>query len=57
MNKSISLKDLGVKDYKETWDYQTALLQEIADVKIDNQRNDKQKIILFFKKIYSFIYF
>jgi lipoyl(octanoyl) transferase len=42
MNKSISLKDLGVKDYKETWDYQTALLQEIVDVKIDNRRNEKQ---------------
>ena len=42
MNKSISLKDLGVKDYKETWDYQTALLQEIVGVKIDNRRNEKQ---------------
>ena len=42
MNKSISLKDLGVKDYKETWDYQTAQLQEIVDVKIDNRRNEKQ---------------
>jgi lipoyl(octanoyl) transferase len=42
MNKSISLKDLGVKDYKETWEYQTALLQEIVDVKVDNRRNEKQ---------------
>ena len=43
MNRNILLKDLSVKDYKETWDYQTDLLQEIVDVKIDNRRNDKKK--------------
>jgi lipoyl(octanoyl) transferase len=42
MNKNIQLKDLNIKDYKETWEYQTALLQEIVDVKIDNRRNEKQ---------------
>ncbi len=42
MNKKILLKDLFVKDYKETWDYQTALLQEIVDTKIDNRRNDNK---------------
>jgi len=42
MNKNIQLKDLKIKDYKETWDYQTALLQEIVAVKIDNRRNEKQ---------------
>ena len=41
MNKSILLKNLGVKDYKETWDYQTDLLQEIVDVKISNRRNNE----------------
>ncbi len=40
MNRNILLKDLSVKDYKETWDYQTQLLQEIVDVKIDNRRNN-----------------
>lgn len=40
MNRNILLKDLSVKDYKETWDYQTRLLQEIVDVKIDNRRNN-----------------
>ena len=43
MNRNILLKDLSVNDYKETWDYQTELLQEIVDVKIDNRRNDNKK--------------
>ena len=41
MNKNILLKNLGVKDYKETWDYQTDLLQEIVDVKISNRKNSE----------------
>ena len=41
MNKTIQIKDLGVKDYKETWDYQTEKLQEIVAIKIDNRRNEK----------------
>ncbi len=41
MNKNILLKNLGVKDYKETWEYQTDLLQEIVDVKISNRKNDE----------------
>ena len=40
MNRNIQLKDLGLKDYKETWEYQSELLQEIVDVKIDNRRNN-----------------
>jgi len=40
MNRNILLKDLSVKDYKETWEYQTELLQEIVAIKIDNRRND-----------------
>ena len=43
MNKTILLKDLQIKDYKETWKYQTSLLQEIVAVKIDNRRNDGDK--------------
>jgi lipoyl(octanoyl) transferase len=42
MNKNILLRDLKIKDYKETWDYQSELLQEIVGVKIDNRRNEKQ---------------
>lgn len=42
MNKNILLKDLGAKDYKETWDYQSELLQEIVDVKISNRKNNEK---------------
>ena len=40
MNKKILFKDLKIKDYQETWDYQTTLLQEIVDVKIGNRRKN-----------------
>lgn len=43
MNRNILLKDLKIKDYKETWDYQSELLQEIVDVKIGNRRNNLGK--------------
>ena len=38
MNKNIQLKELFQKDYKETWDYQAGLLQDIVDTKISNRR-------------------
>ena len=38
MNKKVGIQDLGLKDYKETWDYQEALFKEIIDVKIKNRR-------------------
>jgi lipoyl(octanoyl) transferase len=41
-NRKIHLKDLLIKDYKATWDYQSALLQEIVAIKIDNRRNNHQ---------------
>lgn len=44
MNKSILLSDLGVKDYKETWDFQAEVLQNIVDIKIDNRRNDNNTV-------------
>ncbi|WP_299012707.1 lipoyl(octanoyl) transferase LipB [uncultured Polaribacter sp.] len=40
MSKTVHLKDLKVKDYKETWDYQTDLLQETVTIKVDNRRNN-----------------
>ncbi|WP_299055176.1 lipoyl(octanoyl) transferase LipB [uncultured Polaribacter sp.] len=40
MNKKILLKDLSVKDYKETWEFQTELLQSIVDTKISNRKNN-----------------
>ena len=38
MNKKIKVKDLGLKDFKETWDYQETLFQKILDTKIKNRR-------------------
>ncbi|MGE5944528.1 MAG: lipoyl(octanoyl) transferase LipB [Flavobacteriales bacterium] len=40
MNKRIVLQDLGLKDYKQTWDYQEQLFKSIVDVKIKNRRED-----------------
>ena len=34
------IQDLGHKDYKDTWEYQEQLFQEILDVKIKNRRED-----------------
>ena len=40
MNKRVGIQDLGLKDYKETWDYQEELFKEIIDIKIKNRRED-----------------
>ncbi|NRD19450.1 lipoyl(octanoyl) transferase LipB [Winogradskyella eckloniae] len=40
MNKTIQLKDLGTKDFKETWDYQETLFKAILETKIKNRRED-----------------
>lgn len=38
MNKEVKLRDLGIRDYKETWDYQEFLFKGIVDTKIKNRR-------------------
>ena len=38
MNKRITLQDLGLKDYKQTWDYQEMLFKGIVETKIKNRR-------------------
>ncbi len=40
MNKLVIYKDLGLKDYKETWDYQETLFKSIIDTKIKNRREE-----------------
>ena len=40
MNKFIEIQDLGLKDYKETWDYQKQIFKEIVDIKIKNRKED-----------------
>ena len=40
LNQKILLKDLGQKDYKETWNYQETLFQEILGIKVKNRREE-----------------
>ena len=40
MNKSIEIQELGIKDYKETWNYQQELFKSVVDLKIKNRRED-----------------
>lgn len=40
MNKEVEVKNLGIKDYKETWDYQEELFKETLDLKIKNRRQE-----------------
>ncbi|WP_456420541.1 lipoyl(octanoyl) transferase LipB [Lutibacter sp.] len=38
--QQIKLLDLGIKDYKETWDYQETLFQSTIQIKIGNRKNN-----------------
>ncbi|NHF61445.1 lipoyl(octanoyl) transferase LipB [Flavobacteriaceae bacterium TP-CH-4] len=38
MNKKVQFQDLGLRDYKEIWDYQETLFQQTVDIKIKNRR-------------------
>ena len=40
MNKKVEVQDLGLKDYKETWDYQERIFKETLDLKIRNRREN-----------------
>ncbi|MFV0541304.1 MAG: lipoyl(octanoyl) transferase LipB [Aestuariibaculum sp.] len=40
MNKKITIQDLGLKDYKDTWDYQENLFKGILEVKSENRKNN-----------------
>ena len=42
MNNKVNFLDLGVKDYKETWDFQEKLFQEILDIKVRNRKEEPQ---------------
>jgi lipoyl(octanoyl) transferase len=41
MNKQISIKDLGLIDYKACWDYQEQLFSEILAIKSVNRKENK----------------
>lgn len=40
MNKTIHVHDLGLKDYKETWDFQEDLFKKTVDYKLKNRREN-----------------
>ncbi|NJN50201.1 MAG: lipoyl(octanoyl) transferase LipB [Polaribacter sp.] len=40
--KTVLFEDLSVKDFNQTWQYQSTLLQEIVDTKIANRKNNTQ---------------
>ncbi|KZS42746.1 octanoyltransferase [Aquimarina aggregata] len=40
MNKKIQIQDIGIRDFKETWEYQEVLFKEILDIKVKNRRED-----------------
>tara|TARA_R110000787_G_scaffold3540_5_gene13799 strand:- start:2076 stop:2783 length:708 start_codon:yes stop_codon:yes gene_type:complete len=44
MNKKIILQDLELRDYKEVWDYQSDLLQQIVDIKRSNRANSASDV-------------
>lgn len=43
MGKQLQIEDLGLKDYKETWEYQELLFQEILKIKSDNRKGEQKK--------------
>ncbi len=40
MNKVVEIRELGSKDYKETWDYQKKLFEGLIDLKIKNRKEE-----------------
>ena len=40
MNKSIQFQDLGLKDYKETWDLQEEIFKKTVAIKVRNRRKN-----------------
>lgn len=44
MNKKVEFQELGVKDYKETWEYQEKLFKGILDQKVKNRREGKSDL-------------
>lgn len=43
MNKSLEIVDLGLKDYKESWDFQESLFQNILQLKSNNRKQNLQQ--------------
>lgn len=44
MSPIVKFVDLGLKDYKEAWDFQTELFDEIVNIKIANRKEQDQSL-------------
>jgi len=44
VNKKVKVRDLGLRDYKDTWDYQTSLLDSIVAIKRKNREEEKEAL-------------
>ena len=44
MNKKVKFIDLGLMDYKKTWDYQQNLFDEIIEIKKKNRQNNTDNV-------------
>lgn len=44
MSPLVKFIDLGLKDYKEAWDFQTELFDEIVNIKIANRKEQDQSL-------------
>ena len=44
MNKQVKFIDLGLMDYKDAWDYQQTLFDEIVEIKKKNRKNNTKSI-------------
>ena len=42
MNKKVAVQELGIKDYKDTWDFQEEIFQEIVKQKSKNRKEQTQ---------------
>lgn len=45
MNKNIAFRDLGLVDFKETWDLQDALLKDVVGVKVANREREDSELL------------
>lgn len=44
MQKKVLFQDIGLANYKETWDYQTELFNEIIQTKISNRKGEENDV-------------
>ena len=42
MNRKIKFIDLGMMDFKEAWDYQQSLFDQIVSIKKANRKNNSK---------------